>query len=166
MFSLLNDNEIFLDIEGYEGRYCISNYGRVWSHQRGGKLLTPGRAGTGYLTVSLWIDSNKKTHTVHSLVGNAFVGTRERGMSFDHIDRNRQNNEASNIRLATKAEQMLNQKIRCDNKVGEKNIHISKRYYGIDFRRNGIRYQKNLRLDKFSLADAVKVRDKILADLI
>ncbi len=31
-FYLLNDDEKWLDIEGYEGRYSVSNMGRVYSH--------------------------------------------------------------------------------------------------------------------------------------
>ncbi len=165
MFSLLNDNEMWLDVEGHEGLYSVSNYGRVWSHQRGGRILKPGDNGNGYLHVNLYKDKIQKTDTVHSLVGNAFVGKREHGMTFDHIDRNKLNNEASNLRLATRSEQSLNQKTRFDNHLGEKNIYIFTEYYCVELRRKGIRYLKYLRMDDFSLADAVKVRDKILADL-
>jgi len=165
MFSLLNDNEIFMDIEGYEGLYSVSNYGRVYSHQLGGRILKPGRGDKGYLQVGLWKDNIKKTIRVHALVGNAFVGKREQGMTFDHIDRNKLNNKASNIRLATKSEQTINQKLRCTNKSGEKNIIVIKNSYRIEISRNGKICRRCLRLDKFSLADAVKVRDKMLADL-
>ena len=122
MFYLLNDNEIFLDVEGYEARYSVSNFGRVWSHIGAGRILKPGDDGKGYLQVALCIDKIQKTIRVHILVGNTFVGKREHGMTFDHIDRNKKNNEASNLRLATYTEQMLNQNLRCTNKSGEKNI--------------------------------------------
>jgi len=167
MFSLLNDNEMFMDIEGYEGQYSISNYSRVWSHKQRGKFMKPAPDGGGYLSVSLCNDGNHRAFRLHVLVGNAFVGKRENGLTFDHIDRNRLNNCASNIRLATRSEQNINKKIRYDNKLREKNITITNDiYYQIRIKRNGkIVRCKYLRLDKFSLADAVKVRDKFLADL-
>ena len=33
-FSLIADDEMFVDIEGYEGRYSVSNYGRVYSQSK------------------------------------------------------------------------------------------------------------------------------------
>ena len=167
MFSLLNDNEMFLDVEGYEGLYSVSNFGRVYSHQRGGRFLKPAPDINFYLIVVLYKDKTPKTNRVHALVGNAFIGKRENEITFDHIDRNRQNNRVDNIRLATKSEQQINKNIQHNNKTGEKNIsERSDGYYQVKIQRNGkIVFRKCLRMDKFSLSDAVKVRDEYLATL-
>jgi len=170
MFSLLNDNEMFLDVVGYEGLYSISNYGRVWSHLGRGRFLKPSPNSDGYLQCSLYSDGIRACGVkIHTLVGNAFVGKRENGLTFDHIDRNRQNNEASNLRLATRHQQNVNQNVRHDNKLREKNIFMVEMngysFYQIKMVRYGTRYRKYLREKNYTLADAVKVRDKMIDDL-
>ena len=169
MFSLIADDEMFVDVEGLEGRYSVSNYGRVYSHFGKGRFLKPYPNNDGYLRVSLQKDGNK-SHRIHILVGNAFIGKREGELTFDHYpDRNKQNNKASNIRLATKSEQVINQKTRCTNKLGEKNIciYIDKRngnvFYHIKITRKGKGvFQKRLNVEKYNLEDAVKLRDDFL----
>jgi hypothetical protein len=162
-------------IEGYED-YIISNYGEVWSLKRGKVILFKQQVGSnGYMLCRLYMNGRGKTLGVHMLVGNHFIGKREGNMSFDHIDRNKLNNRADNIRLATKTEQNINQKIRCTNKTGERNIRIHKdrrpdrngnEYYLISIKRNKKRlFLKSLNKKKFSLEDAIKVRDDFLLTL-
>tara|TARA_R110001632_G_scaffold231841_1_gene371209 strand:- start:1 stop:516 length:516 start_codon:yes stop_codon:yes gene_type:complete len=161
MFSLLNDNEMFLDIEGYEGRYSVSNLGRVYSHKGKGKFLKSAVNRDGYSICVLCKDGIIKTMYIHILVGNAFIGKRENGLTFDHIDINNQNNRADNIRLATRLEQNINKK--CRSNTGEKNISIDKNSYKIKIRRNGKNvFRKYLAMSKYTLEDAVKIRDEFL----
>ena len=163
-FSLIADDEIFKDVEGYEGRYSVSN-GRVYSHIGKGRFLKPYTdKKNGYLQVGLCKNGKLKTNRIHILVGNAFVGKRKDEMTFDHIDRNKLNNKACNLRLATKSEQVINRNILKNNKLGEKNICIDKnKYYFINIKRNGKKmFYKRLHIDKFSLDDAVKIRDEFL----
>lgn len=154
-------------IEGYED-YIISNYGEVYStkyfHNTEWRELKQGISR--YNNVRL----NGKTYAVHVLVGNHFVGNREGEMTFDHYpDRNRRNNRADNLRLATKSEQQENTGVPKNNKLGEKNIGsvVDKRsgreYFRIRIKRNGeYVFDKQLNKTKFSLDDAVKVRDDFL----
>ena len=84
----------------------------------------------------------------------------------------KQNNKASNLRLATKTEQCINRNVFKNNKLGEKNIRIHKdtrpdrngyEYYQINIKRNKkLVFWKQLRIDKFSLEDAKKIRDDFL----
>jgi len=163
MFSLLNDNEMWLDIEGYEGHYSISNMGRVYSHKNNIILKTASN-GNDYLHVGLYKDGITKTVTIHSLVGNAFIGKRTKEFpEFDHKDRNRQNNCADNIRLSTRLEQCENTGVSKNNKLGEKNINISQFSYRIEIMRNGkFVFQKFLAMSKYTLEDAIKLRDDFL----
>jgi len=162
MFSLLNDSEMWLDIEGYEGRYSISNMGRVYSHITN-KILKSTTNGNGYLHVSLIKDGIVKTITIHVLVGNHFVGKREGELQFDHIDRNRQNNCADNLRLVTRSENNINTGVSKNNKLREKNISIKQFSYSIEIMRNGkFVFQKFLAMSKYKLEDAVKIRDDFL----
>ena len=45
-------DEIWKDIPGYEGRYLVSNYGRVYSHFHE-RILTPKTSGRGYQGITL-----------------------------------------------------------------------------------------------------------------
>ena len=58
-------NEVWKDIEGYEGKYQVSNLGNVkslnYNHTGKEKLLKPINAN-GYLTVHLSINNNKKKY--------------------------------------------------------------------------------------------------------
>ena len=55
----MENNEIWMDIKGYEGKYKVSNMGRVYSI-RSHKYLAICNNGRGYLYVSLWKDNKEK----------------------------------------------------------------------------------------------------------
>ena len=67
----LNENfiEEWRDVEGYDGRYQVSNMGRV----RGIKILKATPNQEGYLTVSFSKNDVSKTYRVHVLVAKAFI---------------------------------------------------------------------------------------------
>jgi len=159
----LNEKEMFIDIEGYEGHYSVSNMGRVYSHKRKGRFLKSAKNKNGYLIIILCKDGIKKNNYIHVLVGNAFVGKRENGLTFDHIDRNKLNNCADNIRLATKSEQSINKNLQKNNKLGEKNITIDKYRYQIQIKRNNkIVCCKSLAIKDFTLEQVVELRNRFL----
>jgi hypothetical protein len=104
--------EIWKDIEGYEGRYQVSNLGRVKSlsfMQR--YVLRNGYEGyrrtkerirkqklinSGYRTVSLHLDNVDTTKLVHVLVAEAFIdGPRDR--TVNHKDGVKTNNVWTNL---------------------------------------------------------------------
>jgi hypothetical protein len=106
------DGETWKPIEGYEGIYEVSDYGRVRSVH--GKTTTSTKHGvrtwsgriikpkgetykTGY-KVSLWKDKVAKDYLVCRLVGTAFLGAPDDPkMTINHIDGNRFNNHVSNL---------------------------------------------------------------------
>ena len=70
--------EIWKSIEGYEGKYEISNLGRVKSLvDRNGRyreqILKPRIGKAGYLYLNLWKNSVGKARKIHRLVAEAFV---------------------------------------------------------------------------------------------
>lgn len=89
-------------IRGYE-HYYVSNLGRVRSQaQSKPRILRPGLASNGYQTVNLWRGNKGRSHTVHSLVADAFLGAGRPDDVVDHIDRDRGNNRADNLRRVSR----------------------------------------------------------------
>lgn len=69
-----SSNEIWKDIEGYEGLYQVSNLGRVKSKKYNKeKMLKPYTNSGGYSVVGLRKDGKTKFFRVHRLVAKAFI---------------------------------------------------------------------------------------------
>lgn len=91
------NNEIWKDIKGYEGKYQISNYGRVKSlnyrntHKE--KILTSFDNGNGYLHIGLRNGNIKKDQRyIHRLVAETFINNPDNLPCVNHKDENKQNN--------------------------------------------------------------------------
>ena len=100
-------NEIWEDIQGYEGLYQISSYGRVKSLERKaygfnrivrGIILKPGK-NRNYFQVRLYNESGYKVLLVHRLVALHFVENPlpEKYNYINHKDENPSNNNADNL---------------------------------------------------------------------
>lgn len=107
--------EIWKDIEGYEGIYRVSSYGRVLSVNYGpkgkfglntpmSKVLRPSVATTGYLTVELYKGKSRKRVYVHRLVASAFIPNPVGKPEINHVDGNKQNNNVTNLEWVTTSE--------------------------------------------------------------
>lgn len=97
--------EIWKDIEGYEGRYQISNLGDVKSlnYRRTGiaKLLTPKINKSGYKWVELSNGETTKPLLVHRLVAMAFLSNPNGYSEVNHKDENPLNCKADNLEWCT-----------------------------------------------------------------
>ena len=83
-------DKIWLDVQNYEGRYQVSNLGRVKSLKRtvphaGSKtrtfketILKTNKVAFDYLQVTLYKDGKRKCRYVHNLVMEAFVGEKKK----------------------------------------------------------------------------------------
>ena len=107
--------EIWRDIKDYEGLYQVSNWGRVKSlnYRNTGKegILNGIEDGRGYLYVHLCNDDGVKKKKIHRLVAEAFIPNPENKPEVDHIDRNKLNNNLSNIRWADREIQNNNRNL-------------------------------------------------------
>lgn len=83
--------EIWKPCVGYAG-YEVSNLGNVRSEKQ---ILSPATGSHGYLQVQL---RRGNVRTVHSLVLEAFVGPRPKGMEACHSDGNKLNVNLENLR--------------------------------------------------------------------
>ena len=90
-------------IPGYEGLYEVSNYGRVrsfkWSSN--GKILSPGKDGSGYLFVTLCKDGKTKLRKMHRLVAEAFIPNPSNFPQVNHMDECKENNYFGNLEWCT-----------------------------------------------------------------
>lgn len=88
-------------IKGYEGKYWVSNLGRVKSKR---KILTPTKGE--YLKVRPSKSGIQKTLYVHRLVADAFIPKIEGKLYVNHKDENKYNNNANNLEWVTFKENM------------------------------------------------------------
>tara|TARA_R110002167_G_C12282805_1_gene615299 strand:+ start:69 stop:593 length:525 start_codon:yes stop_codon:yes gene_type:complete len=106
--------EIFKDIPKWEGIYQVSNLGNVkslarkWSPRE--STLTPAVSHDKYLKVDLKANGKREQVEVNRLVALAFLDSNyvAKGLVCDHKDRDRQNNDLSNLRVVTKRENSQN----------------------------------------------------------
>ena len=102
-----------IDIEGEKWekvdgvQYEISDHGRL--RRIGQRKLTNGSIREGYLYVNLKTENGHKFKSIHRLVAEAFVPNPENKELVDHIDGNRINNYANNLRWVTAEENANNQ---------------------------------------------------------
>lgn len=111
-------NESWKPVVGFEGRYEVSDQGRVRTvprRARRGKGTIPVKAKTkslyldksGYWRVSLSDENQVRTQLVHRLVALAFLGPEEDGHEVRHIDGDPGNAELTNLRWGSHSDNEL-----------------------------------------------------------
>lgn len=122
--------EVWKYIQGFEGKYMISNTGRVKSIPRNGtikteRILKLQEDKDGYLYVRLHLGhmNKRKAFKVHRLVANVFLNNPLNLPQVNHIDENKKNNDVNNLEW-------------CDNK------------YNMNYGTRGKLYSKMIRDEK------------------
>lgn len=93
-----------MDIPGYEGKYQVSNLGRVYSLKRR-KMLKQLLAPNGYLRVRLYDrDPKGDIQLVHRLVAACFVLNPDYKPQVNHINGDKTDNRADNLEWVTQSE--------------------------------------------------------------
>lgn len=99
--------EVWKDVEGYEGYYQVSNMGRVRSldiidtngHKHKGKILSLCKVDK-YYGVYLYKQKHRETHLIHRLVAEAFIPNPNNYPEVGHKDeRNLKNSNTCNNRV-------------------------------------------------------------------
>lgn len=108
----MQTNEVWRDIKNFEGKYQVSNLGRVksLSFKRTGKsrILSAPINSRGYKCVLLYMNGKRFNSTVHRLVAETFISCNSDGLVVDHIDRNKTNNNLTNLRFITQRQNSRN----------------------------------------------------------
>ena len=90
-----------------DGKYLISNYGRLKSYCRYRAIIVkPYSNQYGYYRADIRRNGNRVTALIHRLVANAFVinDNPKDNDTVDHIDGDKHNNRASNLRWLSRSE--------------------------------------------------------------
>lgn len=118
--------EIWKDIEGYEGLYQVSNLGKVRSCDRyvrsvskSGKvyrrrlngLILQDYQSDGYHMIDIQKYNIRESFLVHRLVAKAFVDNPDNKPAVNHIDRNKDNNSYNNLEWVTNQENSQHAKL-------------------------------------------------------
>jgi len=103
------DKEIWKNIDGYDGDYFISNFGRIKSFKRylEGKILNLHKNNYGYFRVSLYRNKKVKYKEIHILMYESFIEEIPKGCVVHHIDFIKENNILDNFQLMTKSEHRI-----------------------------------------------------------
>ncbi|MBX3498121.1 MAG: HNH endonuclease [Alphaproteobacteria bacterium] len=104
------DQEEWRWVEGCEGRYEVSNQGRVRSHCGPTTVVMKTTlTNVGYYQVCIVDLSRKRKHrnlTVHRLVANAFIPNPAGKPYVNHRDNDKHNNRVENLEWVTQAENL------------------------------------------------------------
>ena len=92
--------EVFIQV--FNSNYYISNFGRVYN-KRSKKITLSPEGKNKYAKVKI----NGKKYRVHRLVATLFVPNPDNKSFVDHIDGDRYNNRADNLRWVTSKENNL-----------------------------------------------------------
>jgi hypothetical protein len=118
-------DERWLPVIGFEGRYEVSDLGRVRAIFTQKRVPPPPRyvgavEPSGY--VGLWlIDTTRRVRTrAHTLVLQAFVGTCPAGMECRHLNGDKADNRLSNLRWGSPLENMRDQDVHGTRVRGER----------------------------------------------
>lgn len=100
------EGEEFREIEGTEGNYLVSNYGRVISYiSNHAIILKPTITPKGYERLQITIEGQRYNKFVHSLVAAAWLGQPQSlEQEIHHKDFNQRNNNYTNLEYVNKNE--------------------------------------------------------------
>lgn len=151
-YGVLNMEEIWKDIPGYEGCYRVSSVGRVRSLDRlvrnsgggyicKGVFLRPQNRG-GYLLVGLYKSGKSKSISIHVLISMSFLGHKRGivgGLVVDHINNIKTDNRLENLQLITSRENASKDRIQGGSKYRGVNWYKYTRKWCAKIRINGKR---------------------------
>jgi len=150
-----------MNVDGYEN-YLIYEDGRVFS-KNNNKFLKPDTIRSGYFQIALYKNKERKRFLIHRLVALHYVNNPrpDKYNIVDHLDRNKLNNNRTNLRWCDYYINNQNVSISKNNKLREQNIFYTKRYknpYRFQMTRNTITHRKQFK----TLEEAIAYRDNFL----
>lgn len=148
--------EIWKDIKNYEGKYQVSNLGRVKSLKRykenysklqlvPEKILAQADNGNGYKFVSLWKDSKQKMYYIHRLVAETFIPNEHDLKQVNHKDGIKNNNSILNLEWCSCSENQKHAYKKLKRITAKNNKHTSFKVNKLDDKNNIIESYPSMR---------------------
>lgn len=106
-------DEKWKDVEGYEGRYQVSDAGRIKSfvtrhNIHSEQIRKQRKTNAGYLSINLTDKHGKiSVYYVHRLVAQSFIGTIPPKHEVNHINGNKTDNRAANLEIVTSSQNQI-----------------------------------------------------------
>lgn len=161
--------EVWRDIEGYGGRYRVSNLGRVKSFARNsdGHILSPRKSRVAescpYTRVCLMLNGVREDVYIHKLVYTHFIGEVPTGKEIDHVNKNSLDNRASNLQAITHSENIIKSKDYRNTSVPHRHVSLTPNgRYAVKVRRAPILHHIGT---YENVEDAVYARDAFLQEI-
>lgn len=104
--EIIKSAEIWKDIEGTNGKYIVSNDGKVATLRKRKKLLTLTKQKSGYLYAMIEINGKQVNKRVNRLVAQAFIENPNNYPFVNHLDGCKTNNHAENLQWVTNSQNM------------------------------------------------------------
>ena len=144
---------MWVDIPGFTNLYKINPEGQVYSLYIK-RILKPRKDISGHLYLVLKKDTVSRKYSVHQLMAKTFLPDYSEDLVIDHIDRDPQNNNLSNLRMVSHHQNLLNRSPQGNNVLGLKGVSraTDRNMFLVQIRNNKKYYIKRFH----SLIDAVK----------
>ena len=97
---MLNNNEIWKPVKGFEDYYYISNYGRIKNNR---KILKTYMNNSGYTCIDFTINKCRTKHLVHRLVCLTFLDNPDSLPEVNHKDEDKSNNNLDNLEWCSRS---------------------------------------------------------------
>jgi hypothetical protein len=152
------EGEVWVPVLGYEGKYMVSNLGRVKSLDRWvyrkvvnkdvfveGKLLAQALSTDGYPMVTLYGETKRDKHPTAVYLIEFWSFNKEiekvKGFEVDHIDNNKLNSALSNFQYI---------KTRHNSSKRSMNLRKSSRFTGVSWNQEKGKWQAHIRINSKS----------------
>lgn len=130
--SINNQKEIWLPIKGFDGRYEISNLGRVkslsgkmWGRKPKGERILSPVLNNGYYRFLLYANGRRSIKSVHRVVAEAFIVKPESKCQVNHINGIKTDNRVENLEWVTAKENIVHA-----HRTGLTNVAKGSRVHG------------------------------------
>ena len=132
-----NQIEIWKDIEGYEGDYQVSNFGRIKSFKRNKEtILSIANNKAGYCVINFTFMKKQKLKLVHRLVAECFLGKSD--LEVNHKDGDKNNNNILNLEFISARDNCIHR---------HKSEKTSSEYAGVYWNKAALKWRAKIYLN-------------------